>query len=88
MNEKRNFSGGAIQVVFRLAFIAVAAGATTGCDPIVNVYGSFLPAWVICIVIGIVVTVLLQLVFAASGLRATLVRSCWFVRRLFFSSLV
>jgi len=37
----------------------------TGCDPIVNIYGSFFPAWIICIALGVLVTVLLRLVFVA-----------------------
>jgi hypothetical protein len=64
MNEKVNLRGRVVRVV-RLALGVVLWGATTGCDPIVNVYGSFFPAWVICIVIGMAVTVLLRWVFAA-----------------------
>jgi hypothetical protein len=41
----------------------------TGCDPIINVYGSFFPAWVVCLLSGVVGTILLRLVFAATRLE-------------------
>ncbi len=41
----------------------------TGCDPVVNVYGSFFPAWVFCLLIGVVGTGVLRVVFAATGLE-------------------
>lgn len=55
--------------------IAEVAGAVlltivaAGCDPIINVFGSFFPAWVICIAAGVVVALLLRPVFAATGLE-------------------
>lgn len=39
----------------------------TGCDPTINLYGTFIPAWLICLAVGTVVTVLLRYLFA--GLR-------------------
>ncbi len=47
----------------------VLALLAAGCDPIVNIYGSFFPAWAICLVAGILFTVLLRLIFAATGLE-------------------
>jgi hypothetical protein len=44
--------------IIALAFLA------GGCDPILNIYGSFFPAWVVCLVVGVLFTVLLRLVFA------------------------
>jgi hypothetical protein len=48
---------------------SVAAVLLTGCDPLINVYGSFFPAWVVCLLIGIGLTAVLRLVFAATGLE-------------------
>jgi len=41
----------------------------SGCDPIVNFYGSFFPAWAICLIAGVVLAVALRFVFAATGLE-------------------
>lgn len=45
---------------------------TTGCDPTVNFYGSFFPAWVISLGVGIVATVLCRFLFAAVRLERNL----------------
>ena len=37
-----------------------------GCDPIVNIQGSFFPAWVVCMSVSVVLTVALRQLFAAS----------------------
>lgn len=47
----------------------VLALLAAGCDPIVNIYGSFFPAWVICLIAGILFTVLLRPILAATGLE-------------------
>lgn len=41
----------------------------TGCDPTINLYGTFIPAWLICLAVGTVGTVLLRYVFAALRLE-------------------
>jgi hypothetical protein len=49
-----------------------AAGSlllATGCDPILNLYGSFFPAWIVCLLTGVVLAVVLRFVFAATGLE-------------------
>ena len=45
-------------------WIIALALLASGCDPILNIYGSFFPAWVVCLVVGVLFTVLLRLVFA------------------------
>jgi hypothetical protein len=40
-----------------------------GCDPIINIYGSYFPAWVVCLVAGVLLTVLLRFLFAAVGVE-------------------
>lgn len=47
----------------------VPAVLAAGCDPIVNVYGSFFPAWAICLLAGLVGAALLRIAFAANGLE-------------------
>jgi hypothetical protein len=39
-----------------------------GVAPSVNILGSFFPAWLICIVVGVVLTVLTRQVFVATGI--------------------
>lgn len=48
-----------------LAFAALAGG----CDPVVNVYGSFFPAWLICLLLGVAIAAILRLVFAWTELE-------------------
>ena len=44
----------------------------TGCDPSINFYGSFFPAWIWCLTIAVVVTILLRFLFAALRLERNL----------------
>jgi hypothetical protein len=46
--------------------------ACASCDPLIDVAGAFFPAWILCIVIGILLTVLLRLVFARTGVEPRL----------------
>ena len=49
--------------------LIILALLARGCDPIINVYGSFFPAWVVCLVVGVLFTVLLRLVFAVTHIE-------------------
>ena len=40
------------------------AALMTGCDPVLNIYGTFIPAWLICLIAGTVGTVLLRYLLA------------------------
>jgi hypothetical protein len=42
------------------------------CAPLVNIWGAYWPAWVPCLVCGIVVTLVLRWVFSWSRLEAHL----------------
>ena len=46
----------------------------TGCDPIVSVQGSFFPAWMLCIVIGIGLTVPVRYLFILTRLEPHLAK--------------
>jgi len=52
----------------RLAAVAPVVLATA-CDPIVNVYGSFFPAWVLCLLTAVACAVALRFVFVVTGLE-------------------
>ena len=44
----------------------------TGCDPSINFYGSFFPAWIWCLTIAVVLTILLRFGLAALRLERNL----------------
>jgi hypothetical protein len=48
---------------------AAGLAAAAGCDPVLNVWGSFFPAWIVCLLAGSALAGLLRLVFAATGLE-------------------
>ncbi|MFZ0827798.1 MAG: YtcA family lipoprotein [Verrucomicrobiia bacterium] len=51
------------------AALPAVAVFSTGCDPVVNFYGSFFPAWVICLALGIFLAALLRWLFAVTRLE-------------------
>ncbi len=52
-----------------LVALVVLTICATGCDPVVDFYGSYFPAWVVCIAAGIILTALFRWMFAATGLE-------------------
>jgi len=40
-----------------------------GCDPIVSIEGSYFPAWLVCMAVGIAVTALLRQLFVATRIE-------------------
>jgi hypothetical protein len=54
---------------FRLAALFALAMLMTGCDPTINFYGTFVPAWLICMAAGATGAVLLRYLFAALKLE-------------------
>jgi hypothetical protein len=55
----------------------VAGGAAlvlwaAACDPAVNVAGSFFPAWMVAMLVGVALTVAVRLVLVVAGLEAHL----------------
>jgi hypothetical protein len=47
----------------------LASLALGGCAPVVNVEGSFFPAWLLALLAGVVLTAALRPVFARTGLE-------------------
>jgi hypothetical protein len=41
----------------------------SGCDPILDIDGSFFPAWMVCLAVGFVLTVAARSLFARSGVE-------------------
>jgi hypothetical protein len=54
-----------------LAFAPLFAFAA-GCDPLVDVAGAFFPAWMLCILVGVASTVLIQRLLARTRLETSL----------------
>jgi hypothetical protein len=48
----------------------LAATSLTGCDPVFDLEGAFFPSWMLCLLIGIVLTALLRPLLARVGLEA------------------
>jgi len=51
-----------------LGAIVLATG-TAGCDPVIDVFGSFFPAWVVCMTVGILLATLARPLLARAGLE-------------------
>jgi hypothetical protein len=55
----------------RVAWSALALVATA-CDPVVDAWGSFFPAWIVCIAIGVALSFVAHRIFVAARLDAHL----------------
>ena len=53
----------------RLASGAALVLCAAGCDPLLNVAGSFFPAWMVATVLGVALTVAVCYVFAVARLE-------------------
>jgi len=53
----------------RLVSAAALVLCAAGCDPLLNVAGSFFPAWMVATVLGVALTVAVRYVFAAARLE-------------------
>jgi len=51
---------------------AIGCLVVSGCDPIVNVQGSFFPAWIICMAVGGLLTGVLRQLFVLLRLEPNL----------------
>lgn len=55
--------------VLNRAGLASSAAALGGCDPVFDLQGTFFPAWLLCMIAGVVLTVALRPVFLRLGLE-------------------
>ena len=46
--------------LYKMALLLVAITFLTACDPMLSLEGSFWPAWIICIMAGLLVRILLM----------------------------
>ena len=53
----------------RFTVVALVPLPVAGCDPIINIQGSFFPAWIACMSVGLVLTAACRQLFAVSGLE-------------------
>ena len=56
-------------MISRLASGAALVLCAAGCDPLLNVAGSFFPAWMVATALGVALTVAVRYVFAAAQLE-------------------
>jgi len=61
-----------ISRLFKLGTLLAVLMLFNGCDPSINFYGSFFPAWIWCLTIGVVLAVALRFLFAALRLERNL----------------
>jgi len=52
----------------RSAFVAVPF-LLAGCDPVIEIQGTFFPAWLLCMIVGVVLTVALRPLFVRLGIE-------------------
>jgi len=56
-------------VHLRLLCALLLVALLPGCDPTLNLWGSLLPAWVLCLVLAVLLSVAVRWVFARSHLE-------------------
>ncbi len=50
-------------------FCVAASLTVAGCDPVVDIEGSFFPAWMLCLIAGVVLAAIARLAFARLGIE-------------------
>src|SRR5215475_4957427 len=58
-----------MRYIFHCANVAVLVLFVSGCDPILNIGGTFFPGWMVAILIGSALTVAIRYVFVFTGLE-------------------
>jgi len=53
----------------RAAGLLALPAVAVGCDPVLDVFGSFFPAWVVCMTVGILLAALARLWLDRAGLE-------------------
>ena len=64
---RRGASVRAMRLVRAAGLLVLPAAA--GCDPVLDVFGSFFPAWVVCMTVGLVLAALARLWLDRAGLE-------------------
>jgi len=58
-----------MRVTNRPILALALATLVAGCDPLLDIDGSFFPAWMLCIIVGVTVTVIARQLLARAGLE-------------------
>lgn len=53
----------------RAMVVAIDGLLLAACDPMINIAGAHFPAWLLCLVLGVVIAVPMRYFFAACGLE-------------------
>ena len=53
----------------RISLATAVALVLAGCAPVINIEGSFFPAWILCLLMGVGLTAVLRPVLAHTGLE-------------------
>ena len=67
-NEPRGASVRPMRSVRGAGLVALPV-LITGCDPVLDVFGSFFPAWVVCLAVGVVLAGIARLLIDRAGLE-------------------
>jgi hypothetical protein len=66
-----------------ILLVTIPAFVATGCDPVIGIAGASFPVWQLCLIVGVVASLLLRPLFVAVGIDE------WMTPRpLVYSSLV
>lgn len=52
-----------------LSFVPLGSLLLAGCDPVIDVQGTFFPAWLLCMIVGVVLTVAVRPLLVRLGLE-------------------
>jgi hypothetical protein len=56
------------RTILRFLFLPIFLFSGCAASPTLNVYGSYFPAWIVCIVVGIFFTVIARLLLVGGGI--------------------
>jgi hypothetical protein len=58
-----------MRVTNRPILALALATLVAGCDPLLDIDGSFFPAWMLCLIVGVTLTVIARQLLARAGLE-------------------
>ena len=58
-----------MRVTNRPILALALATLVAGCDPLLDIDGSFFPAWMLCLIVGVTLTIIARQILARAGLE-------------------
>jgi hypothetical protein len=58
-----------MRVTNRPILALALATLVAGCDPLLDIDGSFFPAWMLCLIVGVTLTIIARQLLARAGLE-------------------